>query len=143
MDIANDAFGELAAYRAVAGIGAAPADFMKMAIDALQTFLRQAATGIANGDRPAKARALYSAGKLVEFMLGLSGSDPGHLSECLAQVYRYIFAAILRANAAGDAEAIAAAQAAIEQLAAVWHTSFPDPDLSQIHGSGSSGGRDG
>jgi flagellin-specific chaperone FliS len=131
MDIANEGSGALAAYRAAAGIGASPEDFMKMALDALQTFLRQAATGIAAGDRPTKAKALYSAGKIVEFLLGLSGSDPGPLSECLAQVYRFLLAAILRGNAFDDPEAVAAARIATEQLAKVWRGKFPDMDGSQ------------
>jgi flagellin-specific chaperone FliS len=138
MNSAND--GELAVYRTVAGIGAMPADFMKMAIDALLAFLRQAETGIATGDRPGKAKALNSAGRLVEFMLGISGSDPGRLSEGLAQVYRYVSGAILRANADDDGEAVAAAGVAVQQLAAIWRTRFPDMELSQIPGSSSSGG---
>jgi flagellin-specific chaperone FliS len=143
MDIANDGLGELAAYRAVAGIDAAPADFMKMAMDALQGFLRQAETGIAGGERPAKARALGSAGRLVEFLQGLSGSEPGRFTPCLAQVYRFVFAAILRANVADDGEAVAAARAVVQELATVWRATFPDADLSQSEVSGRSGGEDG
>jgi flagellin-specific chaperone FliS len=59
-------------------------------------------------------------------MLGLSGSDPGPLSERLAYIYRYVLAAILRGNLADDAEAVAAARVAIEQFAAVWRRAFPD-----------------
>jgi flagellar biosynthetic protein FliS len=136
MDMANDGFDVLAAYRAVAGIDAAPEDFMKMALDAIQTFLRQAEYGIAAGERPVKARALSSAGKLVEFMLGLSGSGKGPLSECLARVYRYILMAILRANAADDVEALAAARNAVERLTMAWWRAFPDMDLSQPEGAG-------
>jgi flagellin-specific chaperone FliS len=143
MDIANDGFGELAAYRAVAGIGAAPADFMKMALEALQGFLREAETGIASGDRPRKARALGSAGKLVEFMLGLSGSDPGRLSQGLAQLYRFVLGTILRANAADDAAAVAAAQIAVDELAVIWRARFPDREPWQTRDSGRSGGTDG
>jgi flagellin-specific chaperone FliS len=135
--------GALAAYRMVAGIGAAPEDFMKMALDAVQTFLRQAEIGIAAADRPAKAQALSSAGKLVEFMLGVSGSDPGRLSQCLAQVYRFMLAAILRGNAADDAEAVAAARIATEQLAKVWRSRFPDLNGSETGVPGWSGGKDG
>jgi flagellin-specific chaperone FliS len=134
MDIGNEGQGALAAYRTVAGIGAAPEEFMKMAMDAMQTFLRQAEFAIASGDRPQKAKALGSAGRLVEFMLGLSGSEPGQLSDCLAEVYRFVLAATLRGNAADDAEAVAAARLAIEQLAGVWRRAFPDGPAS--------GGRD-
>jgi flagellin-specific chaperone FliS len=135
--------GALAAYRTVAGISAAPEDFMKMALDAVRVFLQQAENSIAAGDRPTKAKALGSAGKLVEFMLGLSGSDPGRLTQCLAQVYRFVLVAILRGNAADDAEAVAAGRIAIEQLANVWRKSFPDVAGSLTGTAGSSGGKDG
>ncbi len=124
--MANEGLGALAAYRTIAGIDAAPEEFMKMAMDATRTFLLQAETGVAAGDRPAKARALNSAAKIVEFMLGLSGSEPGPLSECLAKVYQYVLAAILKGNAADDAEAVAAGRVAIEQFATVWRRAFPD-----------------
>jgi flagellin-specific chaperone FliS len=143
MDRVDNGFGVVAAYRAVAGIDAAPEDLMKMALDAMQSLLRQAETEIIAGDRPAKARALDAAGRLVEFMLGLSGIDQGRLSQCLAQVYRYVLGAILRANAADDAEAVAAARLAIAQLAMVWRRAFPDMDLSQTEDRGGSGGEDG
>ena len=78
----------LAAYRAVAGTGAEPEEFMKMALDAARTFLLQAENAIAAGDQAKKAKALSSAGKVVEFMLGLSGAEPGPLSGCLASVYQ-------------------------------------------------------
>lgn len=55
MDRANDGLGALAAYRAVAGIDAAPEEFMKMAIDAARTFMLQAEAAISDGNRPAKA----------------------------------------------------------------------------------------
>ena len=126
MNMANERAGVLAAYRTVAGIDAAPEEFMKMAMDAVRTFLLQAEIGIAAGDRRAKAAALSAASKIVEFMLGLSGSDPGPLSERLAHIYRYVLAAILKANLADDAEAVSAARVAIEQFAAVWRRAFPD-----------------
>ena len=65
---------------------------------------------IASQDRVEKAQALGSAGKIVEFMLGLSGAEPGPFSECLASVYQYALAAILKGNAGDDSEAIAAAR---------------------------------
>lgn len=116
----------LAAYRAVAGADAEPEEFMKMAVDSLRTFLLQAESAIAGGDRPAKAKALNSAAKLVEFILGLTGAEPGPLSLCLAEVYRYILAAILRGNAADDVAAVAAGRVAVEQLGVVWRAAFPD-----------------
>ena len=119
--------GELAgAYRAVEGIDANPEDFMKMALDATGNLLLRAEVAIAAGDRMEKAQALGSAGKIVEFMLGLSGSAPGTLSECLTSVYQYALAAILKGNAWDDAEAVAAARTALGELAATWRTIFPD-----------------
>src|ERR1700739_4737031 len=105
----------LAVYRTVAGIDAEPEEFMKMAIDSLRTFLLQAESAIIGGDRPAKAKALNSAAKLAEFLLGLTGAEPGPLSLCVADVYRYILAAILGGNAADDAEAVAAGRVVVEQ----------------------------
>jgi flagellar protein FliS len=114
------------AYRAVEGIGAKAEDFMKMALDATRNLLLRAELAIDAGDRAEKARALSSAGSVVEFMLGLSGSAPGTLSECLASVYQYVLAAILKGNAGDDREAVGAARIAVEELAATWRTIFPD-----------------
>ncbi|HZU91720.1 MAG TPA: flagellar protein FliS [Stellaceae bacterium] len=122
----REGFRDLAAYRTVAGIGAEPAEFMKMALDAARTFLLQAEVAIAEQDRPKKAKALDSAARLVEFMLGLSGIEPGPLSECLAGVYHYALAAILKGNAGDDREAVAAGRVALGELAAVWRKVFPD-----------------
>jgi flagellar protein FliS len=116
----------LAAYRTVAGADAEPEEFMKMALDAARTFLVQADAALVAGDRPKKAKALSSAAKVVEFMLGLSGVDSGPLSDCLASVYQYVLAAILRANAWDDRDAIAAGRVALDDLAAVWRRVFPD-----------------
>ena len=116
----------LAAYRAVEGIGAEPEEFMKMAMDAVRVFLLQAENSMLADDRRAKARALNSAAKVVEFMLGISGAEHGRLSGCLAQVYQYILVAILKGNASNDAEAVAAGRLVVEQLAAVWRKVFPD-----------------
>ena len=132
MDTANNGLGALAAYRAVAGIDAAPEEFMKMAIDAARTFMLHAEAAISDGNRPAKAKALGSAGKIVEFMLGLSGSEPGPLSDCLAQVYRFVLAAILHGNANDDAEPIAAGRVVLEQFSAVWRNAFPDTRRPEI-----------
>ena len=114
------------AYRAVEGIDAAPEEFMKMAMDATRVFLLQAENAMAVGDRLLKARALGSAAKVVEFMLGLSGAEPGALSDRLAEVYQYILETILKGNAANDPIAVAAARLTVEQLVAVWRKVFPD-----------------
>jgi flagellar protein FliS len=126
MEAANYGLSGPAAYRAVAGIDAEPKEFMKMAMDAARIFLLEAETAIAAGDRPAKAKALSSAAKVIEFMLGLSGTERGPLSGRLAGVYQYVLAAILKGNAWDDREAVAAGCLAVEQLAAVWRKMFPD-----------------
>ena len=122
----KEALSGLAAYRAVEATGAEPEEFMKLALDAARTFLLQAELAIGEGDRPKKAKALGSAAKVVEFMLGLSGVERGPLSDSLASVYQYALAAILQANAGDDREAATAGRLAIEELAAVWRKVFPD-----------------
>ena len=126
MEPSTQYFTSLAAYRVVEGIGAEPEQFMKMAMDATRVFLLQAEIRIAAGDRIGKARALSSAGRIIEFMLGLSGSEHGVLSDRLAQVYQYILHAILRGNVANDVEALAAGRLAAEELSALWRRRFPD-----------------
>jgi flagellar protein FliS len=121
-----EGLGGIGAYRAVAGTDAEPEEFMKMALDAARAFMLQAETAIGEGDQPAKARALASAGKIIEFLLGLSGVEAGPLSECLASVYQYVLAAILKGNAWDDAEAVAAGRAALDELTTVWRKVFPD-----------------
>jgi flagellar secretion chaperone FliS len=118
--------GAASAYRAIEGIGAKPEDFMKMALDATRNLLLRAEAAIAAQDRVEKAQALSSAGSVVEFMLGLSGSAPGTLSECMASVYQYVLAAILKGNAGDDTEAVGAARVALDELAATWRSIFPD-----------------
>jgi flagellar secretion chaperone FliS len=113
-------------YRVMEGIGATPDGFMKMALDAARSLLRRAEMAIAAKDRVEKAQALGSAGKVVEFMLGLSGSAPGELSTCLASVYQYVLAAILKGNVGDDEEAVRAARVALDELAATWRKIFPD-----------------
>jgi flagellar biosynthetic protein FliS len=115
-----------AAYRVMEGVGAAPQDFMKMALDSARMLLMRAEMAIRAGDRVEKAKALGSAGNVVEFMLGLSGSAPGALSDCLASVYQYALAAILKGNLGDDVEAIAAGRTALEELANTWRKIFPD-----------------
>jgi flagellar protein FliS len=136
--------GVAGAYRAVEGIGAPPEDFMKMALDATRNLLLRAEAAITANERVEKAQALSSAGSVVEFLLGLSGSAPGALSECLASVYQYVLAAILKGNAGDDMEAVAAARVALDELAATWRTIFPDVIGREESGPGSrmSGGRD-
>ena len=121
-----DEWSGLAAYRAVEGIAAEPEAFMKMAMDAARALLLQAEAAMAAGDRPAKAKALSSAARVIEFMLGLSGAERGALSDRLAGVYEYTLAAILKANAFDDKEAVAAGRLTVEQLAAIWRRIFPD-----------------
>jgi flagellar secretion chaperone FliS len=133
--------GAASAYRAVEGIGAAPEDFMKMALDATRNLLLRAEAAIAAKDQVEKAQALSSAGSVVEF---LSGAAPGALSECLASVYQYVLAAILKGNAGDDTEAVGAARVALDELAATWRTIFPDSISWEDSGSDSdlSGRRD-
>ena len=119
-------FGVTGAYRAVEGVGATPEEFMKMALDAARNMLLRAEAAIAAGDRVEKAQALGSASSVVEFMLGLSGGAPGALSKCLASVYQYALAAILKGNAGDDLEAVGAARAALDELAKTWRMIFPD-----------------
>ena len=99
---------------------------MKMALDATRGLLLRAEMAIVAQERVEKAQALSSAANVVEFMLGLSGSAPGALSECLASVYQYVLAAILKGNVGDDNEAVGAARVALDQLAATWRTIFPD-----------------
>ncbi|HEV2189798.1 MAG TPA: flagellar protein FliS [Stellaceae bacterium] len=136
--------GAASAYRAVEGIGAEPEDFMKMALDAARLQLLRAETAIDANQRAEKAQALSSAGSIVEFMLGLSGSAPGSLSECLVSVYQYVLAAILKGNAGDDKEAISAARVALDELAATWRKIFPDGNGLEENGLDStlSAGRD-
>ncbi|MGC2200965.1 MAG: flagellar protein FliS [Stellaceae bacterium] len=121
-----------AAYRAIQGIGAAPEELMKMAVDSARGFLLRAEAAIAAGDQASKAKALNSAAKIVEFVLGLSGTEPGPLSDSLARVYHYVLAAILKGNVWDDAEAVAAGRIAMEQLAMVWRRAFPDASGSEV-----------
>jgi flagellin-specific chaperone FliS len=115
-----------AAYRVMEGVGAAPEDYLKMGLDAARMLLLRAEMALRAGDRVEKAKALASAGRVVEFMLGLSGTAPGALSDCLASVYQYALAAIVKGNAGDDIEAVAAGRTALEELANTWRKIFPD-----------------
>ena len=129
MNGSRQAGGAASAYRAVEGIGAEPEDFMKMALDAARLQLLRAEAAIDANRRTEKAQALSSAASIVEFMLGLSGSAPGTLSECLVSVYQYVLAAILKGNAGDDREAVGAARVALDELAATWRKIFPDANV--------------
>jgi flagellar biosynthetic protein FliS len=115
-----------AAYNMVGGMGAAPQDLMKMGLDRACALLRESEAAIARGDRLAKARSLMGAHEIVEFLLGISGAEPGSLSECLGKVYRYALVAMLKGNATDDPVAIEAGRTALEELAAAWRRIFPD-----------------
>jgi flagellar biosynthetic protein FliS len=126
MSAVRDTFGALAAYQSVAAIGAPPETLMMTGLQAALRFLTEAETAIAATDRPRKARALNSANRIIEFMLGLTGVEPGPFGERLARLYRFALSAILRGNANDDAEAVAAARAVIAEIAAQWRRLFPD-----------------
>jgi len=126
MNGSRQAGGAAGAYRAVEGIGAEPEDFMKMALDAARLQLLRAEAAIDANRRVEKAQALSSAANIVEFMLGLSGTAPGALSECLVSVYQYVLAAILKGNVGDDREAVGAARVALDELAVTWRKIFPD-----------------
>ena len=122
---------ELDAYRSVESAGARPEDFMKMGLDAARIALLRAEAAMRAGERPEKARALASAGNVVEFLLGIAGIEPGDLSDRLCAVYRFALAAILKGNAVDDSEAVAAARVALEELAAVWRNLYPDAGAAE------------
>lgn len=113
-----------AAYRSVAGLGASPQEFMSMALDSLRALLRRADTAIRAHEAVDKADALNSAGKLVEFLIGLSGIEHGELSDRLASIYQFVMTAIMRANAHNDLQAVADASHAIEHVATIWRGIF-------------------
>ncbi|HTV28413.1 MAG TPA: flagellar protein FliS [Xanthobacteraceae bacterium] len=113
-----------AAYRAVAGLGASPQEFMSMALDSLRASLRRADQAIRSGASTEKADALNSAGKLVEFLIGLSGIEHGELSDRLASIYQFVMSAILKANAQNDLDALADGRQAIEHVATIWRNIF-------------------
>jgi flagellar secretion chaperone FliS len=115
---------EFAAYHAAAGLDADPEEFMMMALDSLRALLARAEFAIGADDTQEKARALNAAGKLVEFLLGLSGIEQGELSDRLAAIYQFVMTSILRGNALDDAEAVAAARQAVEHVTSVWRGIF-------------------
>jgi flagellin-specific chaperone FliS len=115
---------EFAAYRSVEGLGAKPEEFMSMALDTLRLMMMRAEAAIKAGDKVARAQALSSAGRIAEFMLGLTGSDRGTLSDRLARIYKFLLAAIAKGNAANDATAVAAGRFAVEHIDKTWRGIF-------------------
>ena len=124
MDGTTNFANDLKAYRSVEGLGASGQELMTMALDSVRLALLRAEAAIAVGDRSEKAAALGTAGRVVEFLLGLSGIDQGALSERLAKAYHYVMAAILKGNVEDDAKAIASGRVVIEHLAATWRDLF-------------------
>ena len=113
-----------AVYRSVSGLGASPQEFMTMALDSLRALLRRAENAIRAGEWVEKADALSSAGKLVEFLIGLSGIEHGELSDRLASIYQFVMTAILKANAQNDLEALGDGRHAVEHVATIWRSIF-------------------
>lgn len=113
-----------AAYRSVSALGASPQEFMTMALDSLRVLLRRAEGAIQAQAWVEKAEALSSAGKLVEFLIGLSGVESGELSDRLGSIYKFVMTAILRANAQNDSSALADGRHAIEHVTAIWNGIF-------------------
>lgn len=113
-----------AAYRSVSALGAKPQEFMTMALDSLRVLLRRAEAAIQARAWVEKAEALGSAGKLVEFLIGLSGVEHGELSDRLASIYKFVMTAILKANAHNDPNALADGRQAIDHVAVIWGKIF-------------------
>jgi flagellar protein FliS len=113
-----------AAYRSVAGLGASPQEFMTMALDSLKASLWRADAAIRAQEWVEKADALNSAGRLVEFLIGLSGIEHGVLSDRLASIYQFVMTAILKANAHNNLEALGDGRHAIEHVATIWRGIF-------------------
>lgn len=104
-----------------------------MALDSLRALLRRADLAIKAEEWVEKADALNSAGKLVEFLIGLSGIEHGELSDRLASIYQFVLTAILKANAQNDVDALADGRHAIDHVATIWRNIFAgveEPALS-------------
>jgi flagellar biosynthetic protein FliS len=117
-----------AVYRSVAGLGASPQEFMTMALDSLRALLRRAEIAIRGEEWVEKADALNSAGKLVEFLIGLSGIEHGELSDRLSSIYQFVLTAILKANAQNDLDALADGSHAVDHVATIWRHIFDRVD---------------
>ena len=124
MDGMSRDFDNRAAYRSVSGLGASPQEFMTMALDSLRASMLRADMAIHAENWMAKADALNSAGKLVEFLIGLSGIEHGELSDRLASIYRFVMTSILKANARNDLDALTDGRHAIEHVAGIWRGIF-------------------
>ena len=120
----------LAAYRSVDCAGISSERLMIVALDAVQFFLTRAETAIDDENRAEKARVLARAGRVMEFMLGLTGVQPGELSVRLAKLYRFVIDGIVKGNANDDKDAIVSARAVIEDVGKFWRLRFPHADLS-------------
>lgn len=120
----------LAAYRSVDCAGISSERLMIVALDAVQFFLMRAESAIDDDNRVEKARVLARAGRVMEFMLGLTGVQPGELSVRLAKLYRFVIDGIVKGNANDDKDAIVSARAVIEDVGKFWRLRFPHADLS-------------
>ncbi|HYL31688.1 MAG TPA: flagellar protein FliS [Stellaceae bacterium] len=121
---------QLSAYRSVDCAGVSSERLMMVALDAVQFFLLRAETAIDDENRAEKARVLARAGRVMEFMLGLTGVEPGELSARLAKLYRFVIDGIVKGNANDDKEAITSARYVIEDIGKFWRLRFPHADLS-------------
>ncbi|SRR5579875_830860 len=121
---------QLHAYRSVDCTGVSAERLMMVALDAVQFFLTRAETAIEDGNGSEKARVLARAGRVTEFMLGLTGVQPGELSGRLGKLYRFVLEGIMKGNANDDKEAIASARYVIEDIGRFWRMRFPHADLS-------------
>ena len=121
---------QLSAYRSVDCAGVSAERLMMVALDAVQFFLLRAETAIDDENRAEKARVLARAGRVMEFMLGLTGVEPGELSARLGKLYRFVIDGIVKGNANDDKEAIISARTVIEDIGKFWRLRFPHADLS-------------
>lgn len=120
----------LVAYRSVDCAGVSSERLMMVALDAVHFFLTRAETAMDDDNRQEKARVLARAGRVMEFMLGLTGVQPGELSVRLAKLYRFVIDGIVKGNANDDKDAIVSARAVIEDVGKFWRMRFPHADLS-------------
>ncbi|HVA34763.1 MAG TPA: flagellar protein FliS [Stellaceae bacterium] len=121
---------QLSAYRSVDCAGVSSERLMMVALDAVQFFLTRAEAAIDDENRNEKARVLARAGRVMEFMLGLTGVQPGDLSIRLGKLYRFVIEGIVKGNANDDKEAIVSARTVIEDIGKYWRLRFPHADLS-------------
>jgi len=120
----------LAAYRSIDCAGVSPERLMMVSLDAVHFFLTRAEAAIDDENRVEKARVLARAGRVIEFMLGLSGVHPGELGGRLAKLYQLVLKGILEGNVNDDKAAIESARYVIEDIGKFWRLRFPQADLS-------------